>query len=72
MCELAKRGISSVVICSAPFVPLAKAQARVFGAPDLPLVVIPHPLGGISQEEIQRRADNAVPQLMELIKVLRG
>jgi len=72
MCELAKRGLSSVVICSAPFVPLAKAQARVFGAPDLPLVVIPHPLGGISQEEIHGRAHHAVPQIMELVKELRG
>jgi hypothetical protein len=72
MCELAKRGRSAAVICSAPFVQLAKAQARVFGAPDLPLMVIPHPLGGISQEEIHGRAHHAVPQLMELIKVLRG
>jgi len=72
MCELAKKGIPAAVICSAPFVTLAKAQARVFGAPDLPLVVIPHPLGGISQEEIQGRALHAVPQIVELIKVLRG
>ncbi len=72
MCELAKRGLPAVVICSEPFVALAKAQARVFGAPDLPLVVIPHPLGGLSGVEIQGRANHAVPQIMELIKVLRG
>jgi hypothetical protein len=27
------------------------------GMPDLPLVVVPHPIGGISQEEVKLKAD---------------
>jgi hypothetical protein len=38
--------------------------------PDLPLVVIPHPLGGVSLEQVEGRAHHAVPQLMALIKAL--
>lgn len=68
MCEMRKRGVSAAVICSEPFVKLARAQARVFGIPDLALLVIPHPLGGVNMEEVGRRADIANPQLQALIR----
>ena len=68
MCELQKRGVVSAVICSDPFLKLAKAQARVFGVPDLPLVVIPHPLGGIELSGVSARADAALPQVLGLIE----
>jgi hypothetical protein len=68
MCELQKRGVVSAVICSDPFFKLAKAQACVFGVPDLPLVVIPHPLGGIELASVMARADAALPQVLELIE----
>jgi hypothetical protein len=71
MCELTKRGIAAVAICSEPFQHLGRGQARVFGVPDLPLVVIPHPLGGLSLEQIEGRAHHAVPQLVEVVKALR-
>lgn len=71
MCELAKRSVSAVVVCSAPFAQLAKTQARIFGVPDLAMVVIPHPLGGLSSEEIQGRAHHALPQIMALVKGMR-
>ncbi len=68
MSELRKRGVATAVICSGPFLKLGKAQARVFGVPDLPLIVIPHPLGGISLDEVKGRAEVAIPQLIELLK----
>ncbi len=68
MTELAKRGLTTAVICSEPFKALGKNQARVFGAPDLPLVMIPHPLGGLSLEQVQGRALVAIPQVVALIK----
>ncbi len=67
MCEMRKRGVSAAVICSEPFVKLARAQARVFGVPDLALIVIPHPLGGLNMEAVGSRADMANPQLQALI-----
>src|ERR1700682_4801917 len=68
MCELTRRGVAAVAICSEPFLKLGKAQSRVFGVPDLPLVVIPHPLGGISIEQVEGRALAALSQVVQLIK----
>ena len=68
MSELRKRGVASAVICSETFVNLGKAQARVFGVPHLPLVVIPHPLGGLSLEKVEGRALVALPQVLKLIR----
>ena len=68
MAELRKRGLTTAVICSDPFLKLAKTQARVFGVPDLPLVIIPHPLGGLSIEQVEGRALVAIPQVVDLIR----
>ena len=40
----------------------------MFGVPDLPLVMIPHPLGGLSLEQVEGRAEVAIPQVVKLIK----
>lgn len=68
MANLWKRGLVTAVICSEPFVKLGKNQARVFGVPDLPLIVIPHPLGGVALEAVRERAGVAAPRLVELIR----
>ncbi len=68
MTELRKRGLGAAVICSGPFLKLGQAQARVFGVADLPLIVIPHPLGGISLEEVRSRAEVAIPKVVDLLR----
>ena len=68
MAELRKRGLSAALICSEPFVKLGQTQARVLGIPDLPLVLIPHPLGGLSLDKVQERANVAIPQVADLIR----
>ena len=68
MAELRKRGLLTAVICSGPFVKLGKTQARVFGVPALPLIVIPHPLGGLSMDDVRARAAAALPELVKLVK----
>ena len=68
MSELRKRGLVTAVICSDPFIKLGSTQAKVFGTPELPLVIIPHPLGGLSLEQVEGRALIAVPQLIKLIQ----
>ena len=68
MSELRKRGLVAAVICSDPFVKLGRNQARVFGVPDLPLIVIPHPLGGLGLDGVKERAGAATPQVVNLIK----
>ena len=68
MCELRKRGLVTAVIVSEPFLKLGKNQSRVFGVPELPLLLIPHPLGGLSLEQVEGRAHHAIPQFVDLVK----
>ena len=68
MAELRKRGLVTAVIYSGPFLKLGKAQARTFGVPELPLLEITHPLGGISIDEVRARSEQASPQFAALIK----
>jgi hypothetical protein len=68
MSELRKRGLVTAVIVSEPFIKLGTTQSKVFGTPDLPLVKIAHPLGGLSLEQVEGRALVALPQLVKLIK----
>ena len=42
------------------FEALATLEARNRGLADLPLALIPHPLGGIREEEVVRKADLAI------------
>ncbi len=68
MIEIRKRGIPSAVICSEPFVQLGRTQSKVLGVPDLPLIVIKHPLGGLALDDVKSRAEAALKQLVPLLK----
>jgi hypothetical protein len=68
MAQLRKRGLIAAVVCSDSFMKLGTAQAKVFGVPDLPLIRIPHPLGGLSMDKVRERADTALPQLLKVIR----
>jgi hypothetical protein len=68
MAELRKRGLITAVICSTPFEKLGRAQAKVLGVPDLPLVMIQHPLGGLAIEDVRARADQATPVVIDLLR----
>ena len=68
MAELRRRGLMTAVVCSEAFLNLARTQAGIFGAPDMTLIVIPHPLGGLAMPEVKSRAEHALPQLLDLIR----
>jgi hypothetical protein len=68
MCELTKQGLVAAAVCSMPFEKLGRTQAKVLGVPDLPLLMIPHPLGGITLDVVGTRADVAAGQLVKLIR----
>ena len=46
---------------------LAKTEKEAFGAPDHPVLVVKHPIGTVKPEEVQKRADAAFEQLLELL-----
>jgi len=68
MAQLTKRGLIAAVVCSDTFMKLGTAQAKVFGVPDLPLLKIQHPLGGLDREKVVELASVALPQPMQLMK----
>ena len=68
MAQLTKRGVIAAVVCSDTFMKLGGAQAKVFGVPDLPLLKIQHPLGGLQMDKVKERAAVALPQLLEMVK----
>jgi len=68
MAELQRRGVRAALICSDAFLPLARVQRLAANVPDLPLIVIKHPLGGISLDDVGRRAAQALPQILELVR----
>jgi len=68
MAQLTKRGLIAAVVCSDSFMKLGTAQSKVFGVPDLPLLRIPHPLGGLDMASVRGRAATALPQLLKVMK----
>jgi len=68
MAELRKRGLVTAVVCSTAFQKLGQTQAKIFGVPDLPLLIIQHPLGGLDLDSVKGRAEVATPQLVRLIQ----
>jgi hypothetical protein len=68
MHELQKRGVAIAQICTTPFTALGRTQARVYGVPDLPFVFIPHPLGGLTLEAVEGRAETALEKIAGLIE----
>ena len=49
-------GIPTVVICTDPFLDSAFRHARTFGRRDFHPLSIPHPLGGLTADQVAVRA----------------
>lgn len=57
-------GVEAAVITTTAFQGLARAVARSRGYPELPLLVLEHPLGGIDEATISDRAQSAHTQVL--------
>ena len=49
------------------FTALAKSEKEAFGAPDHPVLVVKHPIGTVKIEEVNKRADAALDQLVGIL-----
>ena len=49
------------------FQALAKIEREVFGAPDHPVLVVQHPIGTVKIEEVNKRADAAFDNLVDIL-----
>jgi len=54
---LEQRGVPTAVMGTFEFEQLARLEARNRGMADLPLALIPHPLGGIREDEVLKKVD---------------
>jgi len=57
---LEQRGIPTVVMGTYEFEQLARLESKNRGLADLPLALIPHPLGGIREDEVVKKAELVV------------
>ena len=62
-----KAGKPAACICSEPFVPTAKAVAKVRGIEDYPFATVSHPIGTLEYDDLMERARQALPQVLQIL-----
>jgi len=62
--QLGKR---AVVVCTHPFEVTVKNIARIMGLPDYPFVMVEHPIGSRTLDEIKVRAADAYQQALSIL-----
>lgn len=55
------------MVITRPFIPTARAIARIRGLPDYPVAVVRHPIGSLSEEGLRERAREALPQIEKIL-----
>jgi hypothetical protein len=69
--EFEKRGTPTVSIISTEFEGLGKVEAQALGMANLPMVIVPHPIGGIPLEDVVKKADNAFDSMIKALSAPR-
>jgi hypothetical protein len=62
---LRRRGVPTLIVCTDSFLPLAELEAHAIGLEDLNAAVMPHPLGGIAEEEVRSRVEVIWPAVLK-------
>ncbi|MEM8972686.1 MAG: hypothetical protein AAGD43_11545 [Pseudomonadota bacterium] len=60
-------GKRAVVLCTEPFEVTAKNIARMLGLPDYPFVMMEHPIGSRTPDEIKVLAEAAYSQALPIL-----
>jgi hypothetical protein len=64
---LEQRGVPTAVMGTFEFEALARLEAKNRGLEELPLALVPHPLGGIREEEVVRKANLALKSVLKAV-----
>lgn len=62
-----QQGVPSASIVTHVFIVTGKAMARTWGVPDFKFLVLPHPIANLTQEQMDQRAAEITPQVVELL-----
>ncbi|MBI2848063.1 MAG: hypothetical protein HYX83_02705 [Chloroflexi bacterium] len=65
--ELEKRGVPTATFATDLFAHLARFIAGSKGLPDLPLIIVPHPVGGIPADKAKAKADHVIDEIVRLL-----
>ena len=65
--NLEKQGTPTISICSHIFTPFVRELAESYGAGQLKIVEVEHPVAGQSEEMIKNRAEQAISQIKNMI-----
>jgi hypothetical protein len=65
--EIQKRGKFAVTFITNAFTALARSEKEAFGAPDHPVLVVHHPIGTVKVDEVNKKADAAFDQLIDIL-----
>jgi len=64
---LEQKGIPCALICTEPFVHTARVMAEQIGLQDYPMIVIDHPIGRLSDPDLQSRITQAIPDVLRIL-----
>ncbi len=67
--QLEERGLPTAIICTDEFGQLGRSEAASLGMPALPMVQVPHPLGGQKHEAIMEKAEKALAQVVQMLTI---
>ena len=62
-----QHGIPSASIITDVFRATGKAMARTWGVPDFRFLEMPHPIANLTDEQLDQRAAEIVPQVVKLL-----
>ncbi|MGE4304941.1 MAG: UGSC family (seleno)protein [Novosphingobium sp.] len=64
---LEKRGVPTATVNSDAFVVLGQHEAIALGLPGLPIVTVPHPMGDVPADEVRKRAEAMIAQVLRVL-----
>ena len=70
--KLEVAGRPTVLVATEALRELTDQTAHDLGLPDLRVVSVAHPIGGVDPDEIRRRADGVVDEVLTLLTVTTG
>ena len=62
-----KQDKAALTIATTAFQVLARTQAKALGRPELPVAIIPHPLGPRSRQELQDLVDKQLEDMVNMV-----
>ncbi len=62
-----QQGVPSASIVTHVFTVTGKAMARTWGVPDFKFLVLPHPIANLTPEQMDQRAEEITPQVVDLL-----